>query len=90
MNPYTVLLLYPDYLAENYGEATYLAHVWAETPEIAIRRAQRDVWVENNPDDEDTEGEPSDFMPMLCIEGHHHDQTNPDLLELVPDLERAQ
>lgn len=37
---YTVLLLYPDSIAEQYGEDTYLACVRAEEPEEAIKKAQ--------------------------------------------------
>ena len=30
MRPYTVLLLRPDYIAEPYGQDTYMAHVFAD------------------------------------------------------------
>lgn len=68
MKNYSVLLLYPDYLAENYGQDTYYAFVDAETPEIAVRRAQAEA-VTVNPETQD-EG---DFFPLLCIEGFHDD-----------------
>jgi len=43
MNRYTVLLLRPDYVADGFGEDTYLAHVRAETPKAAITLAQQKV-----------------------------------------------
>jgi hypothetical protein len=43
MYKYTVLLLYPDYLAEPYGQDTYLAHVVEENGFLAGREAQRIV-----------------------------------------------
>ncbi len=38
---YTVLMLYPDFIAENYGEDNYLAHVEADTVGEALAQAQR-------------------------------------------------
>ena len=39
MHPYTVLLLYPDYLNDN-GDETYLAHVEAADPREAVTAAR--------------------------------------------------
>ena len=41
--PFTVLLLYPETLAENYGSETYLAQVVAVTPAKAVFEAQREA-----------------------------------------------
>lgn len=41
--PYTVLLIYPDYLAENYGEDFYTAYVRAKDPKEAITLAQQEA-----------------------------------------------
>ena len=68
MNKYSVLLLYPDYIAEDYGQVTYLAHVEAEDHRIAIIQAQREASLAQGDNEEDV-GE--DFYPLLCIEGHH-------------------
>ena len=38
---WTVLLLYPDYLTDDYGSDTYLAWVRTVTPEEAVPSAQR-------------------------------------------------
>jgi hypothetical protein len=40
MKNFSVLLLYPDYLTENFGHETYLAHVKALTPRKAIQAAR--------------------------------------------------
>jgi len=39
---YTVLLLYPDYLADNYGESTCLHHVKASDGKEAVRLARKE------------------------------------------------
>ena len=40
MKEYTVLLLYPDYIANEFGKETYLAWVTAQNPEDAVLTAQ--------------------------------------------------
>ena len=71
MKKFTVLLLYPDYLASNYGEETYLAHMTAKSVPRAIVAAQREAFDENKLEPDD--GEPIDFAPLMVIEGHHDD-----------------
>lgn len=72
MKSYTVLLLYPDYLAESFGHETYLAHVEARSLRAAIklaqlqaRRAQGYVYDESQSSE--------DFACLLVIKGHHDD-----------------
>ena len=72
---YSVLLLYPDHAAENYGEETYLAWVETTTPEDAILAAQLEAQEANNIicwEDVD------DFLPLLVVQGHIVD-VNPRL-----------
>jgi len=64
---FTVLLLYPDYLAATFGHETYLAHVLAHTALDAIRIAQRDRFIRAR------EGHASDWHPLACFRGHVHD-----------------
>lgn len=64
--PYSVLLLYPDYLANNYGEETYYTYVRASAPAEAVTAAQKEVADVNGAEDS-----AADFLPLLCIEGHH-------------------
>ena len=63
--PYTVLLLYPDYIADNYGEDTYLAHVEADNIDDALTEAQLEAHKVNN-----FEGNHNDFAPLFICEGH--------------------
>ena len=42
MNKYTVILLYPDYLADTFGQ-TYIAHVQTRTVDEAIKKVQMEV-----------------------------------------------
>jgi hypothetical protein len=67
MTKFTVLLLYPDYLADNYGEETYLAFVDADSVAEAEETAQRIVSNAN-------EGsEPEDFLTLFVCTGHKPD-----------------
>ena len=67
--PYTVLLLYPDYLASDYGHETYLAHVHAHTTEAAIRFAQNEV---ASAGDNGLDSAP-DFHVLAVFAGHQID-----------------
>ena len=68
--PYSVLLLYPDYVSEQYGTETYYAFVEAADPLDAVAVAQReavsaqDIEIDN----------PTDFAPLLVTQGHHWGQ----------------
>lgn len=65
---YSVLLLYPDYAAESYGQDTFYDLVEADTPSEAVAKARRNV-IESNPE-MDIE-HPGDFFLLLLVEGHH-------------------
>jgi hypothetical protein len=67
MNKYTVVLLYPDYIAAQFGE-TYLAHVEAATVPDAVKAGQleaQDGYLDL--------GEHTDFLPVFVVAGHHND-----------------
>ena len=68
---YTVLLLYPDYIASDYGQETYLAHVEAHSANGAVLVARNEVAGIYG----ETHG--SDFYVLLVIKGHHND-LNPE------------
>ena len=70
MKPYTVLMLYPDYLADQYGQDTYLAHVEAENHAKAIRKAQVKALRAQGTC---AGASADDFYPLFCTEGHHND-----------------
>lgn len=71
LNPttFTVLLLRPDYIADQYGEDTYLAHVWADSPAAALQKARLEVTAADNAPDAD----PDDYACLLLIAGTHED-----------------
>lgn len=77
--PYTVLLMYPDYIAANYGGETYLAHVDGSNVLDAVNKAQADAVAANYEDEADREQfyaeghSGDDFEVLLVIEGHHDD-----------------
>jgi hypothetical protein len=80
MQPFTVLLVYPDYLGENWPYDTYLAHVEADAEAAAITAAQA---LAQNDQGADFDGEPivqtpADFAPLLVVAGHHDDLTPPE------------
>ncbi len=68
---WTVLLLLPDYFANDFGTETYLAHVEADSAEWAVTLAQ----IEAARPHGDAIDEPSDFHVLLVIEGKHMDVT---------------
>jgi hypothetical protein len=67
MNHYTVVLMYPDYLTDNFGQETYSTSVRAWDVAGAITEAQLEAASANNmePDDEGYE----DFHPVAVFEG---------------------
>lgn len=75
MKPYTVLLLRPDYIAEPYGQDTYLAHVNANNPDEAVVAAQMQVWNEDHGDDAGSSWD--DYHPLLVLDGHLYDAAPP-------------
>lgn len=66
LKKWSVLLLYPDYSTDDYGQETYYAWVKAKNPKEAVTEAQLEAQRHNDSAIE----EPSDFFPLLCIPGH--------------------
>lgn len=67
-NPFTVLLLYPDYIASNFGHETYMCTVNAPDAREAITLARTQAMQANETCDD---GE--DFHVLLVIAGEHND-----------------
>lgn len=65
---YSVLLLYPDYVGDEYGKETYYAFVEAADSIAAIVVAQRQAVAAQVIDIDD----PTDFAPLLVTRGHHY------------------
>lgn len=71
MKKYTVLLLRPDYIADEFGKDTYLAHVEANSVGGAIAQAQLEAWTADDcPDESDC---CDDYHALFCTEGHLSD-----------------
>lgn len=68
MNPFTVLLLRPDYVADQFGQDTYLAHVWARNPAAAIVSAQAEAMAVDEVD-----GDFEDYHVLFLCHGHQDD-----------------
>lgn len=66
LKPYSVLLLYPDYIADAYGE-TYYDFVLATCPKDAVKRARDRRIKTNDLSIEDFE----DLAVQLVTEGHN-------------------
>ena len=64
MKPYTVVLIYPDYAANQYGEEFWTSHVMADTVADATLAAQLEA-IEANKDDD-----PDAWAPAFVCEGH--------------------
>lgn len=78
MNHYTVLLLRPDYIADEFGKDTYLAHVTADGAKEAMEAAQLEAWVADREGDEleepnDTAEGPEDYHVLFATMGHQRD-----------------
>jgi hypothetical protein len=72
---YTVLLLYPDYLASEFGHETYLAHVKTDNVTDAIRLAQKmATMAQYEVGVEPLEIFARDFYVLCVFEGKHNDK----------------
>lgn len=72
---YTVLILRPDYVASNYGQDTFLAHVDAPDVGTAEHDARVEAFNADTPPDE-RNGETDawgDYHVLFVAEGHHND-----------------
>lgn len=67
LKKFSVLLLYPDYIADAFGQETFYAHVRALDSVDAVARAQRRAVRHNNQVDV---GNETDFYPLLVLRGH--------------------
>jgi len=66
---FSVLLLYPDYMAETFGHDTTFVRVNAEDDIDAVRKAQRKAVRSGECD----VGAEDDFYPLLVVRGHKLD-----------------
>ena len=74
MKSYSVLLLYPDYMTDNFGQETYYTFVTAPDADAAIAAAQQEAVQVNTGEGEEPDAEATaDFLPLLVLEGHHNE-----------------
>jgi hypothetical protein len=72
-NWWTVLLLYPDYMANTYGQDSYLAWVPATSSVFAVLRAKQEFKRKLDPPDPDFNVD--DLFVIAVFRGKHKDQT---------------
>ena len=73
MKEYSVLLLLPDYMAEDYGTDTYFDWVTAATPTKAVRASQ--VRAAKQHRSEGAQCRAADYHPLVVVDGYHKDLT---------------
>jgi hypothetical protein len=74
MKKWTVLLLRPDYVANNYGQDTYSVRVSAKSPRKAVMQACLDAAAV----DEVPGAQAGDYFCLSCIEGWHREYADLD------------
>lgn len=67
LQEFLVILLYPDYLTDDFGQETYRTKIRATTPEEAITGARALAISANTEKDEDPYIDPEDFFVIACI-----------------------
>ena len=67
MRKFTVVMLYPDYIAGTYGEETFLAHVEEDNLQRAIKSAQQEASEAND------NATPDDFAVIFACFEHVED-----------------
>lgn len=74
---YTVILLRPDYMTNNYGQDTWMEAVRARDPEEAVKLARGECLLADNEgldeDDGDFHGSTDDYFVIAVIRGKHED-----------------
>jgi hypothetical protein len=67
MKLFTILLLRPDYQADNYGQDTYMTHAKGNDWEEALKLAQVEACEVDGVDPDDFD----DYYPLAVISGKH-------------------
>jgi hypothetical protein len=69
LNVYTVILLYPDYASESYGQEYYTSSVSAASPDEAVAQVRQNAVGDNTLNGESTIEDPTDFFVVGVIRG---------------------
>lgn len=67
---YTVILLYPDYMTDDYGADIFVSSAFAEDPRRAVELVQEEAAAANSDDIEERDSK--DFRCIGVIEGGHN------------------
>lgn len=74
---YTVILMRPDYMTDNYGQDTWMQAVKAKDPEEAVKLARGECLIADNEGldegDADFYGSTDDYFVIAVIRGKHYD-----------------
>lgn len=75
MNKYTVVLMYPDYMSDSFGQESYMAWVKADSLKDAALKAQRIAAEESMPykNKKEIEEIMKDFFIVFMCDGHVDD-----------------
>lgn len=79
LRTYTVLLLRPDYVTDDYGQDTYMTNVEATTVKTAVRRARLEVLGVDTPNAKPTRDDLQDYFVLFVAEGRITDINPGDL-----------
>lgn len=77
LKEYTVLLLCPDFLAEDFGTDKYVTAVAARGPTDALRRARKEICSAFEAEEGYTVDDPESFGAIAVFAGAHKD-LNPE------------
>jgi hypothetical protein len=68
---WTVVLMYPDYMADDWPYSLYSDHVLANSRDEAVSQTQALVHELNKNGDDYEANSPDDFAPILALAGWH-------------------
>jgi hypothetical protein len=75
MKLFTVVLLRPDYVADDdangFGQDVYVAFVKSRSPKHALNLAQKEVFKADSKDEREP-NDPDDYALIVMFEGHHN------------------
>lgn len=71
MNEYTIILLRPDDLTDDYGQDIYVAYVTAKDTRAAILAAQNEVYLADKIDGQPVASK-DDYALLVFFLGHHY------------------
>jgi hypothetical protein len=68
---WTVILLYPDYVTDDFGGEIYVGWVSCKDPHKAAAIAQKKAWKANGGNEDCVSFKPEDMRPIAVFKGRH-------------------